>query len=323
MRLEGQSKAGFYPTPIEVARLIGSCLLAGGDAHLLDPCCGPGKALRAVCFYMQGYARNVTHGVELEEERAQEAAEKLDNVLVGDSLKARASGRFSLLYLNPPYDQADGGRLELTFLHHWQRSLMPGGVLVYVVPEKYLPAYAGTLTAQFERLSIYRFPDEHYDPFKQVVVFGVKREAASYPAPLPEVTGDLSQGCVSYRVPEGKDIPQLYLTGQDPEVLVAEARARGCWGRAWDLLNPPDPHAFRPLMPLRKGHLALMMASGLLNNCVIEGGGRRLLVRGRVRKEVVETEERDEKGVKTIARDVLKTEVTTLDLDTGELIEVA
>jgi SAM-dependent methyltransferase len=323
MRLEGQAKAGFYPTPLEVARLIGSCLVTEGNSHLLDPCCGEGKALEKVRLAMQGYARNTTHGVELEQGRAQEAALELDNVLVGDSLKVRARGGFSLLYLNPPYDQADGKRLELKFLWHWQRALLPGGVLVYVVPEKYLPECQSTLTAQFENLSIYRFPDEQYDAFKQVVVFGVKRATPSYPSSLPELAGDLSLACARYVVPEGKDTPQLYLTGQDPEVLVAEARTKGCWRRAWDLLSPPDPQAFRPLLPLRKGHVALMMASGLLNNTVVEADGRRLLVRGRVRKEVVSYDEEDDKGVKHIERDVIKTEVTALDLDTAELIEVA
>jgi len=323
MRVEGQAKAGFYPTPPEVARLIGSCLVAEEGSHLLDPCCGTGEALEIVRRFMTGSYRTITHGVELEQERGEAAGERLQHVLLGDSLKARAKGSFGLLYLNPPYDQADGGRLELRFLWHWQRSLMPGGVLVFVVPERYLGEYEATLTSHFEKVSIHRFPGEHYDAFKQVVVFGIKRLYTASPGRLPDIQGDLAQGCVHYTVPTCKDAPKLYLTGQEPEALVLEAREKGCWRKAWDLLNPPDPHAFRPLMPLRKGHLALMMALGLLNNCVIEGGGRRLLVRGRVRKEVVEHEERDEKGVKTIARDVLKTEVTALDLDTGELIEVA
>ena len=110
MRLEGQAKAGFYPTPLEVARLIGSCLVAAGAAHLLDPCCATGAAIETVRRNMQGYTRSTTHGVELEQERAQEAVVALDKVLVGDSLKARVKGGVSLLYLNPPYDQADGKR---------------------------------------------------------------------------------------------------------------------------------------------------------------------------------------------------------------------
>jgi len=304
-----------------VARMIGSCLVAEYNSHLLDPCCGEGTALEHVRLTVQGRGRHTTHGVELEQGRAEAAM--LDHVLVGNSLEAICRGGVSLLYLNPPYDQADGKRLELSFLWRWHRALLPGGVLVYVVPEKYLPEYAATLTAQFDDLSIYRFPEEHYDTFKQVVVFGVKRAGASYPSPLPEVAGDLTQGCVHYTVPESKGTPQLFLSGQDPEALVAEARTKGCWQRAWDLLNPPDPQSFRPLLPLRKGHVALMMASGLLNNTVVEARGRRLLIRGRVSKEVVKYDEEDEKGVKHIERDVIKTELTVLDLVTGQLIKVA
>ncbi len=322
MRLEGQAKAGFYPTPEDVARLIGSCIVAEHPSYLLDPCCGEGEALERVNVATQGSTRLVTHGVELEQERAKVAQSVLDHVLVGDSLKARAKGKYGGLYLNPPYDQADGSRLELAFLWHWQRSLLPGGVLVYVVPEKYLSEYEATLTAHFERLTIFRFPDAHYDAFKQVVVVGTKRLHTASPGRLPDVKGDLSRGCVHYAVPECKEPPQLYLSGQDPELLVQEARAKGCWTRAWDLLSPPDPQAFRPLLPLRKGHLALMMASGLLNNCVIESQGKRLLVRGRVKKDVLVLEEEDDNGTKHIERELLKTEVTALDLDTGELLEV-
>ena len=324
MRLEGQSKAGYYPTPLEVAQLIGSCLTLGGKAaHLLDPCCGPGTALETVNVGMKGHYRGITHGVELESERAAEAAQQLDNVLVGDSLKARVRGRFSLLYLNPPYDQADGKRLELTFLWHWQKALLPGGVLVYVVPERYLGEYEATLTAQFENLAVYRFPDDHYDTFKQVVVLGVKRSHTALPGRLPDVSGDLSHGCATYTVPAATSAPQLHLDDQDPELLVTEARTKGCWRRAWDLLSPPDPRTFRPLLPPRKGHVALMIASGLLNNIAIEVEGRKLLVRGRVRKDVYTYEEEDEKGTKVIERDVIKTEVTVLNLATAELIEVA
>ena len=125
MRLEGKSKAGYYPTPLPVARLIGSCLTTEGTPYLLDPCCGPGTAVENVNIHMQGYRRGISHGVELEEERATEAEGELNLVLRGDSLKTKVRGSYGLLYLNPPYDQADGKRLELTFLWHWQRALTP------------------------------------------------------------------------------------------------------------------------------------------------------------------------------------------------------
>ena len=208
MRLEGQAKAGFYPTPLEVARLIGSCLVTEGSSHLLDPCCGEGTALETVRLCMQGYARNTTHGVELEQGRAQEAVLELDNVLVGDSLKVRARGGFSLCYLNPPYDQADGKRLELKFLWHWQRTLLPDGVLVYVVPEKYLPEYAATLTAQFENLSIYRFPERALRRLQ--ASRRIRRQASDTLIPLVVARGSrrpLVRACARYVVPEGNGHP--------------------------------------------------------------------------------------------------------------------
>ncbi len=319
MRLEGQAKAGFYPTPPEVARLIGTCLERNPQGVILDPCCGEGDALEDVGYYTGA----VTHGVELEALRATQAGNRLSYVLHGDSLKAKARGAYSLLYMNPPYDTAEGERLELRFLWHWQRALMPGGTLVFIVPEMYLPHYAGTLTAHYEDVTVWRFPGEHYRAFKQVVVFGKKRAVPSNAATTPEVMGDLARACVRCPLPTPKETPELYLTGQDPERLEAEARELGAWGRAWDALTPVDAQAFRPLLPLRKGHIALMMASGLLNNTVIEGQGRRLLVRGHVSKVTTTFEEEDDKGKKTIERETLKTEITALDLDTAELMEIA
>jgi SAM-dependent methyltransferase len=319
VRLEGQAKAGFYPTPPEVARLIGTCLERNPQAVILDPCCGEGVALEEVGYYVGAF----THGIELEALRANQASSRLNHVLHGDSLKAKARGTYSALYMNPPYDTAEGERLELRFLWHWQRALLPGGTLVYIVPEVYLPHYAATLTAHYEDVTVWRFPGEHYRAFKQVVVFGKKRAVPAQGASPLNVRGELERACVRYPLPTPKETPELYLTGQDPERLEREARESGAWGRAWDALTPVDTQAFRPLLPLRKGHIALMMASGLLNNTVIEGKGRRLLVRGRVSKVVSTFEEEDDKGWKTIERETLKTEITALDLDTAELTEVA
>ena len=33
-------------------------------------------------------------------------------------------------------------------------------------------------------------------------------------------------------------------------------------------------------MPLRRGHIAMLVAAGFLNNLVLEGDGRRILVKG-------------------------------------------
>jgi hypothetical protein len=40
-------------------------------------------------------------------------------------------------------------------------------------------------------------------------------------------------------------------------------------------------------MPLRRGHLAMLVAAGFLDNLALESDGRRVLVKGRTGKEMV------------------------------------
>lgn len=85
----------------------------------------------------------------------------------------------------------------------------------------------------------------------------------------------------------------------------------------------------RPLMPLRRGHLAVLIAAGFLNNILLEAdpsassgqAPRRLAVKGRTYKELVPVESGDPEV--EIEREVLRTSVVALDLRTGrfEVIE--
>jgi hypothetical protein len=70
-------------------------------------------------------------------------------------------------------------------------------------------------------------------------------------------------------------------------------------------------------MPLRRGHLALLIAAGFLNNVLLCDGDQRMLVKGRVHKELVPVESDDEDV--EIEREVLRTSVVALDLSTGVL----
>ena len=69
-------------------------------------------------------------------------------------------------------------------------------------------------------------------------------------------------------------------------------------------------------MPLRRGHLAVLIAAGFLNNILLEAGGRRVLVKGRTYKETIPVES-DDPDVE-IERQVLRTSVVALDLRSGE-----
>jgi hypothetical protein len=142
MRLAGQERMGYYPTPLSQVALIASWLSVepGKPVRLLDPCAGQGEALAALAQALarQG-ARVETWGVELSPGRAEQAATRLDRVLPTAWEQAHvAEGAASLCWLNAPYDFEGWGysrRQEWTFLKTSTPSLMSGGVLVYIVPE--------------------------------------------------------------------------------------------------------------------------------------------------------------------------------------------
>ena len=71
--------------------------------------------------------------------RAEAATKVLDHVIQGDALSAHARVEsFGLTYCNPPFDaefgESGNQRFEVLFLSHFARWLVPGGVLIYVLP---------------------------------------------------------------------------------------------------------------------------------------------------------------------------------------------
>ena len=97
---------------------------------------------------------------------------------------------------------------------------------------------------------------------------------------------------------------------------VAEARTRGLWTQEeiTEAFWPPTDLTARPLMPLRKGHLAMLVAAGFLDNLELETPESRVLVKGQTKKEMVLVEEGETHDV---YREQLRTSVVTLDLDSG------
>lgn len=336
-RLESTAKAGFYPTPERVAAAISAHLAATPAGarrtiRLLDPCAGMGAAATAV-----GRALGAeTFGVELNEERAAAARDCLDHVLGASAFAVRlANGAFSCLYLNPPYSEdSEHGRLEHAFLTALTRALCANGLLILLIPQVRLAVSARYLAGHYGGFAAYRFPDPEYAPFRQLVLFARRKaqpladaaaqarlEAWSRSAlpPLP----DLPAGTPSYRAPSlpAGDIlfGSLFF---DPQQAAAEAWRRGVWAQPQvaEQLWPPEERPVRPLLPLRRGHLALLIAAGLLDNVAMEADGRRVLVKGRTRKVFVERESSDPDTA--VEREVLETGVVVLDLRTGELERV-
>lgn len=333
-RLQSQAVAGYFPTPPRVVAAAARLLIAepGGAkrrVRLLDPCCGEGRALAGLCRVL----RAESYGVELHEGRGAAARGRLDRVLCASAFNVRlANGGWSGLWLNPPYDaDQEHGRLEHGFLVQLSRALCPGGVLIYVVPQRRLAVSARYLAAHFRDHAAFRFPDPEFAAFRQVVLLAAKRAqptadpgaqerlAAWATAALPALP-DTPEGPPSFRLPALPAAPPLFGSLYfDAAEAAKEARRAGVWAqpRLAEQLWPPAPTAIRPLMPLRKGHLALLIAAGMLDNVILRDGDRRLLIKGRTRKEFVPVDGGDEDTL--VEREALRTSVVTLDLATGEL----
>ncbi len=219
-------------------------------------------------------------------------------------------------------------RLEHAFLTSLSRALCPGGVLAFIVPQVRLAVSARYLAAHYAGFRAYRFPDPEYGAFRQMVLLATKKpQATADPAGQARLdawsTGDLPP------LPDEPDAPPVVVPALpraeilfaplafDPHLAAQEARRRGVWAQPAfaEQLWPPDERPVRPLMPLRRGHLALLIAAGLLNNVVLRQGGRRVLVKGRSRKELVRAESEDEHT--DVQIEVLRTSVVVLDLDSG------
>ena len=343
MRLAAQAKGGFYPTPPRVVDLVAKLLYgARGRARsvdtlrILDPCCGAGDALAQFAGLLRdrGTVPMETCGVELHRERAEQAAHVLDRALACDLFATSiANNAFGVLLLNPPYDwDKEDKRVEHAFLTHTTRYLTDGGLLLFIVPKQRLAVSARYLSSHYRDIRCWAFPSPEREVFDQVVLVG-RRKAE----PSPDSYAEEQVRAWAFGEPEEFSLrpypvydPPVVAAGDilfatrtvDPLAAVAEARKTGLWAsqEVRDSLWPAQDQRTRPLMPLRRGHMAMLVAAGFLDNLVLEAEGRRILVKGRTTKELVLAEETENTEV---YRERLKTTVVALDLDDGDITDIA
>jgi len=299
MRLEAKIKMGYYPTPPDVVDRIRSFInFPSGNVNVLDPCCGEGLALHNL---MRGANAN-TYGIELDEYRAEQAKDVLDNVLTCSYEDARISNSaFSCLYLNPPYDWVSvsnpeyesSERQEKTFLKGTLKYLQPNGLLVYLVPQKRVTGdIARVLSYRFEDINSYRFPDDEYEKFKQIVLFGMKKQEGYLSEKefeklkvIPYETLEEIPRLESpvYDLPTSSEVRLFRSNIIDEAELGKEVRKSALWEKLVGYGRNKENDTGRPLLPLHTGHLGLMLASGYLDGVVGEGQDRHI-VRGKVEK---------------------------------------
>lgn len=310
-RLASQAKLGFYATPPGVVEHVKQALALPGPGtyRFLDTCCGKGEALAQLTAGLDRDGVTIeTCGVELDEGRYQAAARKLSRVLWGDALTEIkfSSKAFSLLWLNPPYDWDDGHRLEGRFLEAHLRSLAPKGWLVLVIPHRALH-YLTSALSQLDGVGVYAFPQPEFDHFKQIIVVGrhrlardigqwdsLARIAMMSPedawAALPK-TEDMPPG--SLELPPVPARPPLFSSERlDLARAAALVQKSPLWQDLAALTAAKALNSIRPLAPLRHGHLAMLLAGGMMDG-EVEANGRRLFIKGSVRKVADSTVEED------------------------------
>ena len=306
-------RMGYFPLPeAEAHRIRKHLVFPASSFTALDPCAGEGKALAVVTEGTRGQRCEI----ELDAYRAEEARQRLDQVIYGDCFDVECKVEsFSCALVNPPYDNAPDGagqRLEALFLQHTYRWLKPGGVLILVIPVAQLALCGNVLSVQFKDVQVYRLSELESVQYKQVVVFAVRRtrrererlqereisglrlgygsKSRNFDA-LPVLTNQPQR---IYAVPEANPVELTHrgLPLDGIEDLLPQSPA---YRQARRILFAPEARGKgRPLSPLHQGHVALLATSGLLDGKFGEGKLRHL-ARWQAVKTVLRLEEEDEK----------------------------
>lgn len=339
-RLESQGKMGYYPTPPEEIFAIKKALeLEGPGLRFLDPCCGDGEALRLLTEGTEAE----TLGIELEKSRYEGAKEKLNRVLWADALtETKISAQIAdVLFLNPPYDTSSGKRLEAVFLESYYKTLPIKGVLILIVPLNSLASARNIICSHFAEIHVYRFQDPEFDRFKQVVLIArrkrLKKEEIEaneeYFNILSRLSHKLSlygridfittEGLEKIKIPVKKRAkPNYTFTANhiDPEELQPQVRAEK--EAFFKKMALPDLESMTPLMPLKQGHLAMLLAAGYING-ELKQDGFDLVIKGSTVRGEETIEESDTCGHDvTIYRSRPEITITVLNMDTGEIREM-
>ena len=283
-RLMNNIKLGYYPTdPRNITHILrGIAFPEGVTTNLLDPCCGCGKALRQLADGNNCY----TYGMELDEHRAEEAQTRLHRVGFGSFFHSQVSREaFHVLFLNPPYLSVltEGGsrvRSEKQFLVQSIRTLMLGGLLIYIVPYYRLtPDICKILAENFSDLSVWKFTDGEFARFHQAVVLGLRRKPAEddktadrlgaqtlTPEMIPCIT-ELEEN--RYVLPDVAKTVEVFRGERfNEKELERQLTRSGSFTRLLHAKSALDSTEKHPLLPLSIGQIGLIGGSGMINGLI-------------------------------------------------------
>jgi hypothetical protein len=174
-------------------------------------------------------------------------------------------------------------RTELTFLRALtgvkQGVLIKGGWLLFCIPQYVLKDTAGVICARFNEISVYRFTDENYEVFKQVVVlarFGKAPAAEQKRTYKALIT--IGEGEKDLLPTLDEMLPFIVPTCDQSDAPMFRAGAMNVLELSKDIMNSPLLSEIekrlapvssavtmkRPLLPLKAAHMGIAIASGAI-----------------------------------------------------------
>lgn len=176
-------KAGAYYTDDAHCRRLSGLFQFPEDEEvcILEPSAGDGRAVKSI-------TKNCTDrkifAVELDRKVANDLKndKEIYEVIGCDFLTTKISRNvFSFCFANPPYID-DEGRMEVEFLKKLTAYMMDGGIVVYVIPHVVATSseFLRLYFSKYEHICEYRFDDDEYSKFRQIVFIGRKSVHAAY-----------------------------------------------------------------------------------------------------------------------------------------------
>ena len=180
--VENEAKMGAYYTNLAHCKDIGKMFIWPEDeVSVLEPSIGDASAVITATNAANNSNIKI-FGVELNDEVAKQTASNpfVEAVLKADftnGIMVRKNA-FSFCFANPPYlnDKGEEGnsRLEKQFLERIVNYLKASGILVWIVPFKqfFEMGHLRMWMKNFDTLAIYKFREDEYKKFSQIVVVG-------------------------------------------------------------------------------------------------------------------------------------------------------
>ena len=173
------------------------------------------------------------------------------------------------------------------------------------------------LSYRFDNIRIYKFPEDLYRQFRQIVLFGVLKRSPSSEEKVYEYLKDAGTGeiaipylpetpeCV-YEVPPSPITKKFLFRSLriNPHELEEEINLYGLNGEIRKMNTTYSlPEKMTSIMPLRHGHLAQLIACGSIKGVVFDKDQKNpLIVKGITKKTVdyrIEKEGDTEKQIET------------------------